>query len=387
MTIRVIGSSHHLAPPSRLQEAVSKKEQLLGRLARMRSDNRIHGAILLTTCNRLEVVLDLNDEKVSACLRDDILDRDVELRCHDHEGLDATLYLLRVTTGLDSMVRGEDQILGQLREAFKQAQKHGLLSPRLRVLRTQLVAAARDTRQRTEMTKCTVSVASLAAKQLERAGRNVAVIGAGETGRLAMEALVKRGNCRVTLVNRTLNRAEALARHFGIEAMSLREFLSMSEPSSKWQGVLVAVNSPETLLVARHVHGMKMIVDVSMPCVLDASVRSVDGLEVLDLDSVAKLVQREGQRRSVALDTAEDIVAGKALALHKSLSEIGAGTRLSRIVEQHVESAMQELQSALDTKLRHLSDSDRDQVRQALLRATKRNAHLHVQDVRELSGA
>jgi glutamyl-tRNA reductase len=386
MTIRVIGSSHHLAPPSRLQEAVSQKERLLGRLVRLRTENRINGAILLATCNRLEVVLDVNEHPRSVT-HEDLLGAGVALACHEFGGSEATQYLLRVATGLDSMVRGEDQILGQWREAFKQAQTHGLLSPVLRVLRTQLVATARETRQQTGLTKIHVSVASLAARQIEQSGQDVVVLGAAETGRLAVETLVKRGKCRITLVNRTASRAEALARHFGIEAMSLEEFLSVAETAPRWSGILAAVNSKQPLLDARHVRGMKMIVDVSMPSVIAENVRSVDGLTVLDLDAIAKIVQDEGQRRTAALDTAEDIVVGRARALHVALTETGGGTHLARIVEQHVETAMQELQSLLETKLRHLSDGDQDQVRQAVLRTTRRNAHLHVQDVRERSRA
>lgn len=384
MTIRVTGSSHHLAPPSQLQEAVLQKEQLLGRLVRLRADNRIQGAVLLATCNRLEIVLDLQPSAANLT-REDLLGDEIALACHDVEGLDATQYLLRVATGLDSMVRGEDQILGQLREAFKLAQRHDLLSPMLRVLRTQLVAAARDTRQRTDLTKSLVSVASLAARQIERAGRDIVVLGAGETGRLAVETLVKRGNCRITLVNRTLQRAEALARHFGTEAMALTEFLQVCEAAPRWSGIFVAVNCKRPILNSRHVRGLRMIVDVSMPCVVADSVRHISGLEVLDLDAIASIVQNEGQRRSTALDTAEAIVIGRARALHLALTETGGGTRLSRIVDQHVETAMQELQNLLETKLRHLSETDQDQVRQAVLRTTKRNAHFHVQDVRELS--
>lgn len=389
--IRVLGTSHHEAPPSRLHGVANQREELFARLLRLQSEGTLQGAMLLSTCNRLEIILDVGEDHENDDLRTAVLGEHEDLPLHDHAGTEAATYLLRVATGLESLVRGEDQILGQLRESFKRAEGHGLLSAKLRVLRTQLMAAARDIRQRTGIAKTQVSVASLGARELEGAGRRLVVIGAGETGRLAVETLVKRGNSEVLLVNRTPNRAEAIAKHHGVSSMGLREFLAMAEEAGEtgcgWDGILIAVDSKTPILDARHVRGMKAVVDVSMPGVLAEDCRAVTGLRVLDLDAIAQLVQEEGERRCASLDTATELVTGRASTLHQSIERAGKGTHLSQIVDQHVETALQELKSVLDTKLSHLSTGDQDQVREALLRATRRNAHLHLKDVRELSGA
>jgi glutamyl-tRNA reductase len=97
------------------------------------------------------------------------------------------------------------------------------------------------------MAKSTVSVASLATRQLEAHGQRIAIVGAGETGRLAIESLIKRGFTKLTIVNRTFQRADALAQHFNIQALSLADFLSISETSDKpdWDSVLFAIDSEQ----------------------------------------------------------------------------------------------------------------------------------------------
>ena len=387
--MRIFGSNHRLTPPSQLQEALACKEEIFARLLQLQTQGRIRGAALLVTCNRLEIILDTDSHGFEdPNLVGQILAEHGNIALHDSSAQAATHHLLRISTGLESMVRGEDQILGQVREAFKHAERHGLLSPALRVLQTKLLAAARETRRRAGLAKCKVSVASLAARQLEKSGRRFVVVGAGETGRLAIEALVKRGYTDLLVVNRTLSRAQALADHFGIAAQSLADFLTAAERGPlPWDGILFAVHSTTPFFHARHTTGLRVVVDVSLPSVFDFSVRKVEELEVLDLDAIAGLVEAEGESRRSRLKVATELVKARAQDLHQSLSEAcsGANTHLSSIVDQHLETATQELDELLETKLSHLAEADQEQVRRAILRTTKRNAHLHLKHVRELS--
>ncbi|MHC4512573.1 MAG: glutamyl-tRNA reductase [Planctomycetota bacterium] len=388
MVIRVIGSNHLLLLPSRLQQVVADKEQIFARLLSLQTRKRIRGAILLTTCNRLEIVVD-TEQVDDPRLVHEILDAKADTPIHEASEAEAAHYLLRVASGLESMARGEDQILGQIREAFKTAERHDLLSPQLRLLRTQLVAAARDTRCRTGMSKSKVSVASLAVRQLQQSGRRLVVVGAGETGRLAVETLIKRGFTDLLIVNRTLLKAQNLARHFGVRAMRLSDFLTACEHNDPkpWHGVLFAVDSHRPIFFDRHARGLRMVVDVSMPSILDASVHSVPGLEVMDLDTIARCVQEEGRRREASLKVADELVKAKAKCLHRSLAEAESGTsvRFAEIFERDLDTAMQELQTVLSTQLGHLSHVDQETVRQLVLRSTRRNAHFHLKEVKELS--
>ena len=389
IAMRVIGTSHKLTPPSQLQRAVARKQEIFAYLLGLQASRKIHGAILLATCNRLEIILDSSPTSDDRDLLEPVLSEHSNLNLHSFSGLEATHYLLRVATGLDSMVQGEDQVLGQLREAFKASEEHGLLSPRLRNLRTQLIAVARETRQQAGMAKSNVSVASLATRQLEAHGQRIAIVGAGETGRLAIESLIKRGFTKLTIVNRTFPRAHALAQHFNIQALPLAEFLSMSEASdnSDWDSVLFAIDSRQPIFFARHAKGLRAIVDISMPCILDASVRDIDGLAVCDLDDIAKIVETETDKRSNQLGSVEKILQARSSTLHDKLMAASQGSHihLGQIMDQHLDTAMQELQAVLSNKLSHLSNGDQKLIREVIIRAAKRNAHLHLKDVQELS--
>jgi len=388
MVTRVLGTNHKLTSPSQLQSAVGRKEEIFARLVSLHESRRLHGAILVATCNRLEVVLDLNPDAEGVTERE-IFGEHIAMALHDFDGRDATHYLLRVATGLESMVRGEEQILGQLREAFKASDEHGLLSPRLRNLRNLLVSSARETRRSTGMTKTKESVASVAARHLEPSGRRFAIVGAGETGRLAIEALLNRGYSDLTVVNRTVQRANALARHFGIQALSLADFLEQSEASGPkpWDAVLFAIQAPQPVFFARHARGLRAVIDVSMPCVLDGSVRSLADLKVCDLDGIAKIVESETGRRQATLEAADAIVRARSSTLHDKLAAAGSGhqAHLGQIMELHLDTANEEMQTLLSNKLSHLSRGDRELIREMILRTTKRNAHLHLKDIRERS--
>jgi glutamyl-tRNA reductase len=354
----------------------------------MRAAGDVRGGVMLATCNRLEFVVDLPSGGDRERVAGELFQEDADLPRHIWSDAEATHYLLRVATGLESMVLGEDQILGQLREAFKQGEQHGMLSPTLQVLRTRLVSAARDTRRLTGLAGSKVSVAALAARELAKAGPRLAVVGAGETGRLAVETLRKCGRSDVMVVNRTLSRASALARHFGTRAMGLDEFLAAAESDAdsepRYDGVLFAIRSPKPLFTARHARGLRQIVDISMPSVVAADVRTASGTEVLDLDGIAALVEAEGVRRSSGAGLAGELVQARAQELHRKIRDVESGqhARLAAVVDHHLETALAELQAALASNLRHLSEIDRQQVRQVIVRAAKRNAHYHLEDLR-----
>lgn len=391
MVVSVTGSSHRLCPPSRLQTWSGQAEQIFARLLDLQQRGVIQGAVLLSTCNRIELLIDADPTQSGRGRLPtlvELADGDCELPSHSFEDAEALRYLLRVACGLESLVRGEEQILGQLREAFKNAEKHRLLSPGLSVLRSQLIAAARETRRQTGLCKSKVSVASLAAKELLRHSRHCVVVGAGETGRLAAETLRRQGVERLLIVNRTRNRAESLARHLDAEAMGLEGFLEACAAGGHgYDGALFAVQSPAPLFTAAHAQGFVGLVDVSMPGVLSPCTKTGSTRLHLDLDGLSQLVRHEGSRRNSALQLAEELIPGKARNLHQYLQETtsGRGKQLGTVLDLHLDTALNELHSALQSKLSHLSDEDQEQLRQLVIRAAKKNAHYHLQDLRQLS--
>src|SRR5690606_40718954 len=136
------------------------------------------------------------------------------------------------------------------------------------------------------------SVASLAADELLCAGPALMVVGAGETARLAIETLHRRGARDLWIVNRTVAKATALARHFGYRALSLADFRARRPAVD---GILFAVHGGQPLLDAPSAHGLSCVVDVSQPSVIDPSLHEVAGLTVLDLDGLSAISPQHAQ--------------------------------------------------------------------------------------------
>jgi glutamyl-tRNA reductase len=385
------GSDHSLVPPSRLRELGARLDRLQAELLGRKANGELHGAVLLRTCNRIEIVVDpaveLAPEELWQMLGcDDAFPH----RCL--QGAAVVEHCLGVASGLHSMVFGETQIQGQLREAFKTAEEFGMLSRRLHMLRSRVVAAARDVRHRAGLDNGPRSVASLAVDQLLEGGPRIAVVGAGETGQLLVDILHRRRIKGVLIVNRTLSKAEALAQHYEGRAMSLHDF-KHSRP--ELDGIVFAVHSAEALLTRERAAGLRVVVDVSQPSVLAQDLRCASGdlrannlrvasgPRIVDLDDLAAIAAAGKAQHEAVRETA--LAEVRALA-QRIWAEVDSGTpNLGRVVDLHVEGALAELDEALRGKLSHLADSDREMVRSILLRAARRNAHYHIQDIRRLA--
>ena len=369
-----------MAPPSLLERLSSRSEKIQARLLELSEQGSISGALLVSTCNRLEVLVELAD---SAAEIDevDLLGTEVPLRsCSDEQAVDM---LLAVTSGLHSMVFGEAQILGQVREAFRKAEALGLLSRRLQMLRTRLLPAARQLRRQIGLDQLPASVASMAVDQVIKAGKRIAIVGAGETGRLVIETLHRRQVRDVLVVNRSLPKAEGLARHFGGRAMSLHEF-QMQRP--ELDGVVYAVQSDKPLLSLDRARGLKVVVDISQPSILEPDLRAsqpIDGLPtIVSLDELSALSVE--QERCYAETREVGVVESRAIA-RRLWSEVESGRPdLGRVVDLHIEGALAELEQAFGSHLSHLQNPDREQLRALMTKTARRNAHIHIQDLKRM---
>ncbi len=383
--LTLIGSDFSRVPPSRLRDLSQDSERIRTRLVELRASGRILGGFLLSTCNRVEVLLDLPSEHDSLVSPDDVARTvfgDVgDLPLRQLHGQDCVRHLLSVATGLESMVLGEEQILGQLSRSFTLSEELGLMSRALHMLRTRVMAAARDLRRRTGLTRVDRSVGAVAADVLVQSGPTLMVVGAGETARLALDVLRRRGVADVWIVNRTLDKAEALARHHGGRALSLDEFLRQPP---EVDGILFAVHSDRPLLTAdRCPKRLRRVVDVSQPSVLDPSVRAVEDLEVVDLDALGALLADEAARLEEVAALGRSQVTAQAECIWGQVANPGAD--LGRVVDLHVESAQEELQRALRGPLAHLGETEQEAIRQLVLKTAKRNAHFHLKDLRQLA--
>ena len=370
-----------------LERLTTSSEVIQARLLEMSEAGRIHGALLIPTCNRVEVMVELSDssaEEDADGLVTELLGNDVPV--HTFADEQAVDMLLGVTAGLNSMVFGEAQILGQVREAFRAAEGLGLLSRRLQMLRTRLLPAARDLRRRVGIDQRPASVASRAADQVITAGSRLAIAGAGDTAPLVRETLHRRQVRDVLVVNRSLPKAEALARHFAGRAMSLNEF---QQQRPELDGVVYAVHSDKHLLDCDTARGLRVVVDISQPSILAPALREASGgpdmPAIVSLDELSAMAAE--QERGYA-DTREvGFVEARAVA-RRLWGEVTSGRPdLGRVVDLHVEGALAELEKAFGSQLNHLEGEDRERLRTLMTKTARRNAHIHIQDLKRLRTA
>lgn len=382
--LRLIGSDHRLAPPSILERLSLRAEAIQARLLELCECGSIRGALLIPTCNRLEVLIELSDElseQAADAMVPELLGDDVPV--HTFADEQAVDMLLGVTAGLHSMVFGEAEILGQVREAFRVAEGLGLLSRRLQMLRTRLLPAARDLRRRVGLDQRPASVASRAVDQVIMAGARIAIVGAGVTGRLVLETLHRRQVRDVLVVNRSLPKAEALARHFGGRAMSLNEF---QQRRPELDGVVYAVRSDKPLLDCDGARGLQVVVDISQPCILAPALREAPctpGMPtVVSLDELSAMAVE--QERCYAETREVGVVEARAVA-RRLWTEVTSGRPdLGRVVDLHVEGALAELEQAFGGPLSHLEGIDRECLRTLMTKTARRNAHIHIQDLKRM---
>ena len=377
--LRLYGTDHSLTTPSRLERLSARRQGIQTRLLELQQKGVIAGALLLSTCNRVEILVEIANEG-NGNLANDLLGADLPLR--QHADLEVINYLLATATGLNSMVFGEEQILGQLRDAFRTSEELGLLTRKLQMLRSRLLATAREIRRRTGLDQRPPSLASMAVEQVIEQGQRIAILGAGSTGRLVLDILSRRQVKNVLVVNRTLAKAQALARHFGGSAMSLKDFC---QQRPALDAMICAVHSDRPLLDKSLAADLKVIVDISQPSVLAADLRGSKQPLAVTLDELSQIAAEKQANYNSIKEAGLIEVNARAETLW---GEICNGRPdLGRVVDLHVEGTLSALEEAFDSQLSHLDLPDRERLREVLVKAARRNAHYHIQDLRKLARA
>ena len=377
-TLTLVGVSHHRAPIE-LRERVALDSDACRALV-----EKLGGeAVVLSTCNRTELYLareeDAEEEAVAAVTElagnraDDLAAALYRLRDEA-----AALHLFRVAAGLDSLVPGEGEILGQVRSAFEA----GAPGPLLDHLFRQALHTGRRVRIETAIGESPASVPSAAAALAQQVfgelrGRRVLLLGAGKMSEATARNLVTRGAEIGVVANRTLAHGEELARKLGARALALDavaaelEHADVVVSATSAAGVVVSEETVARALRARKGRPL-LLVDLAVPRDLDPAINGLDGCFLYDVDDLRAVVEetlsgRRGEAMSAerlvaeeaerfrdwhaALDVVPTIASLRALAEEIRDSELArAGGRLSERERRHVESVT----SQILAKLLHL---------------------------------
>ncbi|MCF8034277.1 MAG: glutamyl-tRNA reductase [Desulfarculaceae bacterium] len=373
MKLVLVGLSHKTAPLAVRECLAPPPEAVGGELERCAALPGVREAFLVSTCNRVEALAVLDDQAdpgvVTGWLAADrgVGPDQIEPHLYAHQDLDAVRHLYRVASSLDSLVVGEPQILGQIKEAYRAATEAGTSRAVLNRLLHKTFQVAKRVRSETNIGGAAVSI-SFAAVELAKKifdsleGLTAMVVGAGEMAELALEHLVGQGVSRVLVANRTLDRAVELARPFGGEALELGELprvLGSVDIVITSTGAMLPVISLEMARQAlKKRRGRPLFfIDIAVPRDVAQEVGELDGCYLYDIDDLSSVVEAGKASRAEAAEEAERIVAEevvKFMAWLKGLEAVPTISALS-VKAEHIRTA------ELNRTLKDLGISDPEQ--------------------------
>lgn len=361
MPLIVLGLNHHTAPVElreRVSVSESQQEQALRDLA---NQPGIKHVVLLSTCNRTEIYaqIETEHEHIPAqwLAKYHDIDSDVlSTYLYRHQDALAVKHLFRVAAGLDSLIVGEPQILGQVKQAWNNARANNTVHGVLNRLFQHTFAMAKRIRTETQIGANPVSVAYASVKlarqlfsQLDQA--NVLLIGAGETIELAAQHLANAKVKRLMIANRTLEHAQSLATRFSGFALPLAEFskhlaeIDIVISATASQDIIVHKHDVTNALKQRK-HKPILMIDLAIPRDIDAQISELEDVYLYTVDDLDQVLEESRASRQLAAVEAQNIIdiqaehffaQLKALDYQSGLLKIRAQAELAR--DQHLEKA------------------------------------------------
>ena len=317
MPLQILGLNHNTAPVEIREQVVFAGDDLPRALKSLMGLDGVDEAVLLSTCNRTEFYVITNDggrERLQSWLQNDrSLDPSFGNSLFTLEGDAAIRHIFRVACGLDSMVLGEPQILGQLKDAFRHAQRSDALGQKLSLLFQHTFAVAKKIRTDTEIGASPVSVASAAVNLASQffAGfkkHTALLVGAGVTIELVAKHLHKRQIGRLFVANRNVDRARELAGQFGGFALPLSEIegtlpeADILITSTAATEPVITLQHVETAVKARKRKPI-FAVDIAVPRDIEVGVGELDDVYLYTIDDLDKVVlEGQGNRQAAAVE-------------------------------------------------------------------------------------
>jgi len=367
--ILLLGVNHKTTPLAvREQLALNKgyEEPLLA----LRNIAGCKECYLLSTCNRVEIVVvaeanaQVEEDIAKLLFGTSVAPEQRQDYLYIYRNNEAVHHLFMVSTSLDSMIVGEAQILGQLKEAYRHASEIKCTGPVLNRLLHKSFSVAKRVRSETQIGASAVSI-SYAAVELAKKifgtleNKNVLLIGAGEMAELAAEHLVSQGVNKVVVANRTLSRAMDLARRFNGTAVSLDELFSQLEQADI---VISSTGAPNIILHKKDVKPIMRIrrnepiffIDIAVPRDLDPELNTLDNVYLYDIDDLHNVVEINKSERDKEAVKARRIVDEEALKFQNWLDGLSVVPTITALRKKADDICQAELERTL-SRLPHLS--------------------------------
>ncbi len=378
MNLILVGINHRTAPVEVRERMNIEESRLAAAVSDLAHREGIVEGMILSTCNRVEVITNAqNDVEPEPILRRFLSDyhrcdlSPFERYFYWHRQQEAVRHLFRVASSLDSMILGEPQILGQVKQAYAIARQVGALKGTLNQVVNQSLAVARKVRRETALGTAAVSV-SYAAVELAKkifgslSGKTIYLLGAGKMSELAAKHLLRSGASAIWVSNRTYQRAVELAAAFhgtAIPFEQLFEFVNMADiviSSTGAPGYIVRKEEAERLLTARKNRPI-FFVDIAVPRDIDPAVNELDNAFVYDIDDLEQVVEANKKQRQREAVWAEEIVQQEVQKMMRRLASRDIAPTI-RALEERLNHIREDETERLRGRLSTLSPEQREAV-------------------------
>ncbi|MBD5772744.1 glutamyl-tRNA reductase [Marinomonas colpomeniae] len=324
MPLITVGVNHKTAPVAIRERVAFAPEKMIDALSSLVSSKKANEAVIVSTCNRTEIycaVEDINkaNDVVAWLSQYHGVDlADLQQYCYTHCDDDSVRHIMRVASGLDSLILGEPQILGQVKSAYAVSQEGECLGSELQSLFQRTFSVAKRVRTDTAIGENPVSIAFAAVSLAQRIFADIRdstalLIGAGQTIELVAKHLKENGIKRIIVANRTLARAEALANELNAEAIMLGEigdFLSQADiviSSTASQLPIIGKGMVERATSQRR-HSPMLLIDIAVPRDIEPEVEEVKDAYLYTVDDLHSVIEENVRARQDAAKAAEQII-------------------------------------------------------------------------------
>lgn len=402
MKLTVTGVNHRTAPVEVRERLAFDAAALPGALKTLRASHGVQEALILSTCNRVEVAAASDDHSdmralvgrfLSECRR--VPPELVHAHLYHHENREAVRHLFRVAASLDSMVVGEPQILGQMKAAYAVAKAHGALGGELEAVLTAAFRVAKRVRSETGIGRSAVSV-SFVAVELAReifgslAGKKVLVVGAGKMSELAARYLYRSGATQIFVTNRTEDRAAELARLFGGSTIPYNAFLARLPEidiliaSSGAPHYILHKDDMRRVIEARRNRPV-FLIDIAVPRNIDPAINELDNVFLYDIDDLQRVVEANRSARLKEAEQAEEIIAQEVDRLLARLKTREVAPTIVSL-QQQLEHWRQAELERVRGKLGHLTPQQQEAIEALTRGLINKIAHAPIAELRRQAG-
>jgi glutamyl-tRNA reductase len=335
MTLKLVGLNHKTAPLALREKIAIGRDELAEATRALAAIPGVSECMIISTCNRVELlaVVDNATVKLGGFLSNYFGINALYLDGYLYEycGRDAVSHLFRISASLDSMVVGEAQILGQVKDAFAVAREAGTVSGQLEHLLQSAFAAAKKVRTETGIGANSVSIASVAVDLARKIfgsleGRTIFLVGAGKMSELAARHLMQQGVSSILVTNRTPARAHCMAEALkGNIVPEVVNFDQLYEQASRADIVISSTSAPHPIFRAEHGHAFSrrrhnrpmFFIDIAVPRDVDPELNTLDGIFVYDIDDLQQVAAAHMEERSREAIDAEALIAAEVERFHE----------------------------------------------------------------------